>query len=134
MLGFRSGKLMGVVAVEIGPTLRGPVGIGLNPVTGVLVVPFADEAAAAPTFDQPFVRGFSIETGDCGAGTASRRWGGNSRWGGSSRRAEEEDDDGSCWAESCSSRPRGALLTNACLPQPGLPLRRDTSIGAGGCA
>lgn len=73
MLGFRSGTLMGVVAVEFRPLLRGPVGIGLNPVTAVLVVPNADGVAAAATFDQPFVRGFSVETGDCEAGSESRR-------------------------------------------------------------
>jgi hypothetical protein len=44
----------------------GPVGIGLNPVTADgLAVPLSAGAAAAPTFDHPFVKCFSGGFGVC---------------------------------------------------------------------
>lgn len=95
---------------------RGPVGIGLKPVTRPLTVPFAGGADVAPILDHPFVGGFS-------AGFETD--GEFCRCGGSSRRAGIEDDAGvstlTARRETCSSRPRIVVesrLTNACLPHP----------------
>lgn len=72
---------MGFGAVDgAAADVRGPVGIGLNPVTaeGLAAPLSAAGAAAAPTFDHPFVKGFSGGFEVCDVVPEFRRWGGTS--------------------------------------------------------